>query len=306
MDLEELFAELARHGQLPLAVWPPDENLASYGLTAADGRILPAGRYDPLVPERIRAALSRRARDWLQELDVNAVIGSTNAELMSRAQRRAVDGSVCMAELQLQGRGRRGRSWSSPFGANLAVSIGMAVARPASSLGGVSLVAGLAVLDALEQLGVTEVALKWPNDMLLAGAKLGGILIEMAQIRGTELVIGIGLNVTLPEPVRAALPQPVADLSHLVPPLSRSELAGKVVSSVVEFVGEFEGLGFVPFKAAFDSRHYYHGCDCQVLQGDRSICGTVSGVTDDGELILQTLDGPRIFHGGEVSLRRRS
>jgi BirA family biotin operon repressor/biotin-[acetyl-CoA-carboxylase] ligase len=303
MDSPDVFARLARDGSAPLAAWPAGEDLEAYGLIAAGDRIVPAGRFDPLAPERIREALSLRARAWLRQLEVYPVIGSTNAELIGRAQHQAVDGSVCLAELQVQGRGRRGRSWSSPFGANLAISLGIAVDRPAAGLGGVSLVVGLAVLDALERLGIAGVVLKWPNDVLLVDAKLGGILIEMTQTRGTELVVGIGLNVCLPHRLRAALPQPVADLSHLSSPPPRSELAGKVISSVVEFVGEFERLGFEPFKAAFDARHYYHGRECQVLQGERRIPGTVAGVTDTGELILLTPDGPRTFHGGEVSLR---
>jgi BirA family biotin operon repressor/biotin-[acetyl-CoA-carboxylase] ligase len=177
------------------------------------------------------------------------------------------------------------------------------VERPAPELGGVSLVVGLAVLDALERLDVTGLALKWPNDVLLRDAKLGGILIELARQWGTELIIGIGLNVALPQPVRAALPPAVADLSDVTPPLSRNELAGRIVSSVVEFVGEFERLGFAPFKAAFDARHAYHGRACRVLQGEQRIHGTVAGVSGDGELILETPDGTRSFNGGEVSLR---
>lgn len=305
MTLEDFFLELARHGSAPLEAWPPGEQLHDYGLRAADDRIVPEGRYDPLVGERIRAALSRRATEWLRDLQVHPVIGSTNGALMERAQRQPIDGSVWLAEIQLQGRGRRGRSWSSPFGASLAVSIGIAVDRPASGMGGASVVVGLAVLDALEQLHIPGLALKWPNDVLLDGAKLGGILIEMTQVRGTELVIGVGLNVALPERVRAALPRNVADLSA-VPQRPRSELAGRMISSVVEFVAEFERLGFEPFKEPFDQRHYYHGRDCHVLQGQHRIPGIVAGVTDSGELILDTAEGLRSFRGGEVSLRRSS
>jgi BirA family transcriptional regulator, biotin operon repressor / biotin---[acetyl-CoA-carboxylase] ligase len=306
MALEAFFAELARRGSAPVEIWPPGEELEAYGLVAEHGRIVPAGRFDPLEPEQIRQALSRRAADWLRQLDVYPVIGSTNAELMARAGHQPVDGSVCLAELQIDGRGRRGRSWASPFGAQLAVSLGIAIELPAAELGGVSLVTGLAVLDALERFDVAGLALKWPNDVLLVGAKLGGILIELSQQRGTELIIGIGLNVALPEPVRRRLPEDVADLSQLAAPVPRNALAGKVVSSVVDFVTEFQRLGFAPFKPAFDARHFYHGRECQILQGPRRIPGTVAGVTDGGELILETADGPHTFSSGEVSLRARS
>ena len=303
MTLETFFTRLARHGSAPRSDWPFGEDPESYGLVVKDDRLLPAGRFDPLVPGAIQQALSRQAASWLQRLDVHPVIGSTNAELMAEAQQRSVDGCVSMAELQLRGRGRRGRRWSSPFGANLAISIGVALDRPASALGGVSLVVGLAVLDVLEALEVSDLSLKWPNDILLGDAKLGGILIEMVRRNGIELVVGIGLNVVLPEPIRAVLPPGVADLSHTTPLPSRSFLAGRVISSVTQFVHEFERMGFAPFRPAFDARHRYRGRHCRVLQGDRSIQGIVTGVGDDGELILQTSEGLRTFHGGEVSLR---
>lgn len=302
-DLLEAFGELARHGRAAADLWPGDEDPRIYGLRRSGGGIAVTGRHDPLAGEGIQRSMSERARDWLRRLDVYPVIGSTNAELMERARRGSVDGDVCLAELQVQGRGRRGRSWFSPFGANLAMSLGMGVGRPPSGLGGVSLVVGLAVLDALESAGVGDGALKWPNDVLLGEAKLGGILIEMTHTRGTELVIGIGLNVVLPAEIRAQLPRQVADLSALEAPPPRNELAGRIVSNVVEFIGEFEHRGFEPFRAAFDDRHRYHGRECQVLQGEQTITGVVEGVTEQGELLLRTADGSKVFHGGEVSLR---
>jgi BirA family biotin operon repressor/biotin-[acetyl-CoA-carboxylase] ligase len=224
---------------------------------------------------------------------------------MARAQQESVDGVVYTAELQVQGRGRRGRSWSSPFGANLAISLGVAVAVTPARLGGVSLVVGLAVVEALEQLQVSGLALKWPNDVLLGGDKLGGILIEMTQARGgTELVVGIGLNVALPETVRAILPPGIADLAGAGVTAPRSVVAARVISAVVEFVGEFARQGFEPFLAPFNARHAFHGKECTVLMGERRIAGRVAGVTQSGELILLTADGPRTFHGGEVSLRQ--
>ncbi len=302
--LDHLFARLARDGRVDRQSWPADEDPGNFGLTVRDGWVIPAGEYDPLVPEEIRGALSHRALAWLRRLDVYPVIGSTNAELMGRAQQQDVDGTVCIAEIQLAGRGRRGRGWFSPFGSNLALSLAMEMERPPSGLGGVSLVVGLAVVDALEQLHLPALSLKWPNDVLLDGAKLAGILIEMVHGGRIVLVVGVGVNVTLPPSIRAALPQEVADLSSVSPRPSRSALAGKLVSAIVEFVGEFRRLGFAPFKTAFEARHHYQGRDCRVLVGDSTVTGTVAGVTDGGELILDTAVGRRTFSAGEVSLRQ--
>lgn len=304
MNFQDAIRELARAGTLPLSEWPDGEPLEDYGLSVRDGQVEPAGGHDPLQPARIRQHLSPQAGSWLRTLTVHPLIGSTNAELMARAAQESVAGHVCTAEVQVQGRGRRGRTWASPFGANLAVSMGLAVARPMAELGGASLVVGLAVLDALETIGTPGLALKWPNDVLRDGAKLAGILIEMARTPGTELVVGIGLNVTLTPALRARLPQAVADLADLPDRPSRSDLLAGIVSSVVTFVAEFDRLGFEPFVEAFNDRHFYHGRDSRVLQGPDSVEGRVAGVSARGELILAGASGLQTFNGGEVSLRQ--
>lgn len=250
------------------------------------------------------AALSRRAAVWVRELEIHPVIGSTNTELMSLAAGSSVEGRVHLAELQVSGRGRRGRSWHSPFAANLALSLGFASARPAASLGGLSLVVGLAVLDGLETRGIEGLSLKWPNDVLLGGAKLGGILIELANTtRGFEIVVGIGLNFRLPEVLRAELSQEVATLLDADPRADRNVLAAAVISSVHDFVAEFQRLGFQPFREAFDVRHAYHHTTCQIIRGTQVAAGRVEGVDDQGALLLRTDAGVLAYHGGEVSLR---
>jgi BirA family transcriptional regulator, biotin operon repressor / biotin---[acetyl-CoA-carboxylase] ligase len=180
------------------------------------------------------------------------------------------------------------------------------VQRSAAELGGASLVAGLAVVDALEKLGVPGLALKWPNDVLLGGAKLGGILIEMTTTAsvGVQLVVGIGLNVALPDGVRANLPQGVADLRSAGGAFSRNVVAGGVVSSVVQFLGHFGDRGFDPFMKAFDARHRFHGQPVALQHGDETSVGRVMGVSGRGGLLLEMADGTREFHGGEVSLRQ--
>ncbi|MDZ7669632.1 MAG: biotin--[acetyl-CoA-carboxylase] ligase [Gammaproteobacteria bacterium] len=304
MTFTEFFTVLARDGRAPRDSWPADQRLEDFGLLEQGAWVIPAAPFDPLSAEEIRRGLSRRARNWLVSLEVLPVVGSTNAELMERARHAPVNGSLYTAELQLSGRGRRGRRWMSPFGANLAISMGIAVDRPAADLGGASLVVGLAALDALEQFGIDGLALKWPNDLLLNEAKLGGILIELAQAQGTELVVGLGLNVSLPDSARRGLPDAVADLASVAAAPERSRLVAAITSSVVEFLDEFARVGFVPFIPAFNQRHCYQGRECQVLAGDGAQFGVVSGVAQGGELILDTPEGPKNFHGGEVSLRR--
>jgi len=306
VDLASILSRLVGDVDVPLSDWPrflpePEE----LGLLSEGGFLrLPEGI--PLLdPGLIRSALSRSASDWLRHLRVYQVIGSTNAALMEMAAEKGVDGQVRLAELQSQGRGRRGRNWYSPFGANLALSMGFSARREAAELGGLSLVVGLALLDALERQGVAGLALKWPNDLLLEGSKLGGILIEVASTpHGIELVIGVGLNIRLPAAVRATLDQSVSDIEGAGISVDRNLLAASVVSSVHEFVGEFQRHGFAPFSDVFNARHYFHGAECQMLQGSVSESGRVEGVTEQGALVLRAKDGrTRVFHGGEVSLR---
>jgi BirA family biotin operon repressor/biotin-[acetyl-CoA-carboxylase] ligase len=266
--------------------------------------VLPAG-WDPLREGSIRSALSGRAGAWLRRLEVWPAIGSTSAMLVERAEHESVGGHVCMAEVQFAGRGRRGRSWLSPLGGNLAITLGFEARRPAHELGGFSLVVGLGVLDALDSIGIPDLALKWPNDVLLAGAKLGGILIDLVQgPSGLALIVGVGLNVRLPAWVRAQLEQPVADLASVVSALPiRSELAARLISGIVDFEHQFTEEGFAPFARAFDSRHTYQDREVTILQGAGTLHGRVLGVAVDGGLRVLTSNGEQVVHGGEVSLR---
>ena len=306
VDLASILTRLVGDVDVPLSDWPPHlPEPETLGLLSEGGFLrLPEGI--PLLDSSlIRSALSRSASAWLRGLQIYRVIGSTNAVLMEMAAENGVDGQVRLAELQSQGRGRRGRNWYSPFGANLALSMGFGARREASELGGLSLVVGLALLDALERQGIAGLALKWPNDLLREGAKLGGILIEVANTpHGIELVIGVGLNIRLPAAIRATLDQSVADIEGAGISVDRNLLAASIVSSIHEFVDEFQQHGFAPFCEVFNSRHYFHRAECQMLQGSVTESGWVEGVTKQGALVLRVKDGgTRVFHGGEVSLR---
>ena len=198
--LGTVFEELASHRVASIAGLDRASlgELAALGVHVRDKALLPAD-VELLSAETIRAALNPATTDWLRELAVHAHIGSTNTALLDQADTDGVTGRVVTAEVQTAGRGRRGRAWLSPFGRNLAVSVGVAIDRPPAELGALSLVVGLAVRDALLGYGLREIALKWPNDVLMQGRKLAGILIELAQpTRPATVVIGIGRQRRLP------------------------------------------------------------------------------------------------------------
>ncbi|MCZ6459260.1 MAG: biotin--[acetyl-CoA-carboxylase] ligase [Gammaproteobacteria bacterium] len=274
------------------------------GFDVTAGEITIPADIERLDEARIIEGLSTRAREWLSELHVFPVIGSTSSALMQRAEQASVQGVVNLAELQVRGRGRRGRTWLSPFARNLAMSLGVWLPQPPQELGGFSLAVGLATVDVLASHGIAEVELKWPNDVLLAGKKLAGVLIELIpRERGTELVVGIGMNLQLPEAARLDIDQPATDLAQTGVSIARNDLAARLLSSIVDYTDGFAARGFAPMQSAFDQHHRLQGSACHLVQGSTVIEGVVLGVTAQGELLLNTAEGTRAFSAGEVSLR---
>ena len=283
------------------------DQLKALGVHVGDQAVLPAD-VDLLSAKTIREALTPATTDWLRELSVHAHIGSTNTALLDRTDTDGVTGRVVTAEVQTAGRGRRGRAWLSPFGRNLAVSIGVAIDRSPAELGALSLVVGLAVRDALLEYGLQQIDLKWPNDVLMQGRKLAGILIELAQPdRPAQLVIGIGVNVGCREAIAGQVEQAVADVTEQVERPSRNRLLGALVNHVVAVCQRFSTEGFVPFRTRWEAAHHYHGRAVTLTlpgssPGD-AVSGTVLGVARNGALRIAGVSGVREFIAGEVSLR---
>ncbi|NKI34251.1 biotin--[acetyl-CoA-carboxylase] ligase [Wenzhouxiangella sp. XN79A] len=253
-----------------------------------------------LSAERIAAAVPAGI-----ELDVLERCASTNAELAGGGfgHRRAV-----LAEWQQAGRGRRGRSWIAPPGGAMALSFGFRFEVGLPRLGPLSLVAGLACAEALAGQGVSGVGLKWPNDLVAGGAKLGGLLVELqGSVDGPcSVVVGVGINVWLPEPARAGIDQPVTDLAALgVAPDRRNELAAALVTSLDAACERFEKLGFAPFAEAWAARDVLAGRAVDVHGTGGVRHGVADGVSERGGLWLRTDAGREELAAGEVSLRAR-
>ena len=306
MELQDVFDALAARREA--AVDPGDaallRELAAAGVPTEGGRAYLADDVELLSPDRIRAHLAPATANWLETLEAVAHIPSTNTELVRRGLTGSIDGSVLLAEAQTAGRGRRGRAWHSPFARNLALSVGVRIERSLVEVGAVSLVVGVAVADALAAAGLHGVALKWPNDVLLEGRKLSGILMELPRAaEPPELVVGIGINVGGAGLVAGAVDQGVADVTERVPDVSRNRLAGHVIDAVFDRCRRFERDGFEPLRATYDALHGFHGETVRVVAGSEAVAGVVLGVAADGALRLRTGSGEREFSGGEVSLR---
>ena len=258
------------------------------------------------MSERLDAAwivsrLTPTAERWLNDIAIHETIGSTNKTLVELAARRSIDGVVCLAETQTAGRGRRGRQWQSPPGASIALSLGRVLELPPAEVGALSLVVGLAVADALADAGVR---LKWPNDLLLSGRKLGGILVELVEGKASStVVVGVGINVDVQADTRERIDQPIANLTEVIDTPSRNDIVARLINSIVDFSGQFEAAGFSPMKDAWQRLHQFHGRQVRLLIADRVVDGVVAGVEDSGELVLDCDGEKHRFSAGEVSLR---
>ncbi len=302
-------AALARElGATPAAVQAALRELENLGLELKRARghgCRLAQAYDCVDAVAVRAALGAHACDFhFESLDVCA---STNTLLLERARAGAPGGQVIACELQSAGRGRRGNSWQSGLGGSLTFSLLWRFARGAAGLSGLSLAAGLAVARALAALGVADVQLKWPNDLLHAGRKLGGILIELHgdSPDSTAVVIGIGLNLRLHSGARGAIAQPVTDLAAIAEPVPRrNRLLAAILIELARVLELFAQKGFAPLRQEWMARHAHQGRPVTLSSGDgKMIAGTAAGVAADGALLLDTARGLERFVSGELSLR---
>lgn len=234
-------------------------------------------------------------------------IESTNSALMQRAQGGEPDGAVIAAEWQTAGRGRHGRAWLSGIGGALTFSVLWRFARGANELAGLSLAAGVMLARALEALGAGGVALKWPNDILWREEKVAGILIELhGDILGpTAAVIGIGVNVRLPDALKRGIDQPATDLETACGTvIDRNDALGRVLREMVPALDTFARDGFGPFQREWTERHVHQGRRVNVLLPDaRCVHGVARGVSENGALLVETRAGLQRFHSGEVSVR---
>lgn len=294
------------------AVWKRIEALRGLGIAveAVPGlgyrlsepvELLDAGLILEDLPAELRANLS--------SLEVHASLDSTNAELMRRAPGE-LHAVALFAERQTAGRGRRGRQWASPLARNLYFSLGWRFECGVGDLSALPLLLAVAAGRSLEQLGLNEYSIKWPNDLLLGGRKLGGCLVEVHGDAGgpCSAVLGIGINVSMPQGLgeAAEIDQPWTDLAGSLDGVSRNALASALLSSVLACVLRFEHHGFAPFIEQWDRRDALSGREIEVNRPGSTMSGRAMGVNRHGSLLLETEAGPLEVSAGEASLRRVS
>ena len=233
-----------------------------------------------------------------------AVIDSTNQYMMAQLDRWQ-KGECLLAETQTAGRGRRGRQWHSPFGSQFIMSMYWRLDDGPSAAMGLSLAIGVAVVQALESVGYRDLSLKWPNDIYMARRKLAGILVEMSAAVGgiCHLVIGVGVNLNLPDAVIAQLDQPCAHLAEQPVVVDRNQLSATIIRALRNALALFEKQGLTAFLMDWNRLDIFMQQPVQVLLGNQVIHGIYCGIDGQGNMLLQDLEGMHKFVGGEISLR---
>lgn len=249
------------------------------------------------ITQRIQMPLKGKVR-------VAQVIESTNTELKEGSTPRA-NGDVILAEIQTAGRGRHGRQWLAPVGGSLTMSMYWRFNDGYQSMAGLSLLVGIAVCQALKDCGLDDARLKWPNDVYLYGKKLAGVLIEVEGQLGApaDSIIGIGLNVTVPEN-EFDVGQPHIDMSQVLgAEINRNDVAARIIEQLWTLLPAFTQRGFEPFVAEWQELDWFADRTVVIKAGNKRISGINRGIDASGALLLETSDGITRFHGGEVSLR---
>jgi len=233
------------------------------------------------------------------------IIDSTNQYLLDQVN-ELESGSVCIAEYQAKGRGRRGREWVSPFGSNLYMSMFWRLDAGMAAAMGLSLVVGVAIVEALEKLGLNGVKLKWPNDLYYQDRKLAGILVEMSGQAGgaANLVIGMGMNLMMPEQTEG-ITQPWASLTEVADKehIDRNQLAITMINTLNSALSDYEIYGMSGFVERWNRLDNFLGRPIKLIMGPREITGIAKGINEQGAVLLETENGVESFIGGEISLR---
>ncbi len=289
------------------AVWKHLNKLSDWGvpIEKSKGRgYRITGGMELLLDDLILGCTLQPAALLLDRLEVLDTIDSTNNVVRAAIEHGAAQGFVCFAERQTGGRGRHGREWVSPFGRNLYMSLSWYFDDGAAALEGLSLAVGVAVASVIQSFGVANVALKWPNDILLDKQKVGGVLLEMMgdPVGQCQVVVGVGINLGMTEGA-TAIDQPWADLAGHVP-VGRNQLAGALLSELLPMLDTFSAQGFSAYHAQWELLDAYRDCPIKLINPRITIEGLGRGVSLTGAVQIEVDGVVESYSGGEISLRR--
>jgi BirA family biotin operon repressor/biotin-[acetyl-CoA-carboxylase] ligase len=262
--------------------------------------------YDPFTTDKVKSEMDENTRQLLSHIEILPEVGSTNRYLMDSAINGTASGHVCLAEMQTEGRGRRGRRWYSPFGQNIYLSLLWRFDSPPANLGSLSLAIAVAVARTLEEVGVPDVGVKWPNDLLWNGRKLAGILLEMTgeSAGPCTVVSGVGVNVRMHKFADQAIDQPWIDLEKIVGgQVCRNRLAGLLIHHMLMVLEEFTRDGLEKLLEEWRRLDVFAGKQVDLHMHDRTVTGKAVGINGQGAFLLEKDGQTHTFQSGEISLR---
>jgi BirA family transcriptional regulator, biotin operon repressor / biotin---[acetyl-CoA-carboxylase] ligase len=294
------------------AVWKAAESLRELGATLHavrnKGYRLRSGS-DALDARQIAALLPEAVRSHVRSVDAAWTVDSTNSALLARPNPPLGSCEVMLAEYQTAGRGRRGRAWLAPPGGSICLSLCWVFREVPQDLGALGLVIGVCALRALRESGLEEARLKWPNDLVVEGKKLGGILIDLrAESAGPAcVVIGIGLNVALGAKLLEAIGETGVSAVDLVTAglerPSRNALAAGLITQIVRGLLAFEKEGLRSFAEEWRGADALRGRQIDVHTLEGVARGLARGIDLHGALVVETPQGVRRFISGDVTVR---
>ncbi len=301
---EELGAQL---GVTRAAVWKQLKKLEALNipLSSVKGK---GYRLSDAIQLLDEDSIKNNVAGRLDCLEVLLNTESTNSYLLDKASDHMGKRYAVLAEKQESGRGRRGRTWVSPFGKNIYLSLLWSFNGGLSSLEGLSLVIAIAVERALSELGVSDAKLKWPNDVYLNQKKLAGILLEVSgEYSGhCQVVIGIGLNVKLSDYDAESIDQPWAQLSEHLGDVDRNRIASLMITHLISAIEDFDKSGFEPFIEYWTQRDAFLDKEVDLILPNLTRSGVAKGINKKGELLLATSTGLEAINAGELSLRLKN
>ena len=255
-----------------------------------------------LDQNKIAALLGQQSTNVVE---VVSIIDSTNTYVKEHLH-QLPQGYVCLAEAQTHGRGRRGKTWVSPFGSSIYMSMAWTFKGGYQSMAGLSLLVGIAINRSLKTMGIKDCKLKWPNDVFHNCRKLAGILVEVEGQVGSDAsaVIGIGINVDLPNAV-SDIDQPFVDLVSITQkPVDRNELVALIILTLTQMLKEFELKGLAPFLSEWRAADLFYNEYVYLESGSNRIHGLSKGINEGGALLLENAGKVTPHHGGEISVRK--
>ena len=257
----------------------------------------------PLSHSAISGAIEPQFYQQLSDISIYKSVGSTNDQLWQRLEQGLNTPAVCLSEHQTAGRGRRGDSWESPSTGNLYLSLFWPF--PADTLkNGLSIAIGIGLINTLKKIGINDLKLKWPNDILCKKQKLSGILVESRLGNQQNVVIGIGLNFKLPIATRNKIQQPTTSLQQLCKKIPcRNMLAGHIIQNMIETIPLFQARGLQDFLPLWSHYDALHNAKIKLISNEKTLIAKACGINGEGQFLYEYQDQIHALSSSHISIR---